>query len=209
MTTVPSFEEVFANYRGLCEYEANRYWHAFRQIHDLDDLVQEGYMGLWQAYETCNNWTTFPAYARKKITGTIYKYCHAYNHLIRVPKADKRYGHEYTPYETQSLTMKRETPNRLAEYEEVELDIPSPDVDADTVIVVRDILSQMPEQQARNLWAIAAEEWPIREYARRMNQHPNTVGQSVKRAKARFEKLWNGVPLSRQDMNACRVHVSA
>jgi DNA-directed RNA polymerase specialized sigma24 family protein len=126
-----------------------------------------------------------------RICEGVLKYCWRHNHVIRVPTADKRYGKTYEPYAMTHM----DAPDALM--------FAAPVEDDTLRIAVSDVLAQMPEQQARNLWAVCAEEWGQKEYADHVGQHPNSVKQSVKRGKDRFRKLWEGVPLSRQDRNAC------
>jgi RNA polymerase sigma factor (sigma-70 family) len=174
---VLTFEEVFDAYQPLCHRQARRYHHAFRQIHDLDDLLQQAYIGLWCAYTSCENWQTFPRWAKMRVIDSLHVYCQANNHLIRVPTADRRSGTTYEPYD---IAGADELPLQAVEY------------DHDTTIDIHNTLRRMPPAQARNLWAVCAEGWTREAFAREMGQHPNAIKVAVKSAKVRFRRLWEG-----------------
>lgn len=172
--TAPTFDEILAAYDRLVYSRARRYHHAFRQVHDLDDLVQEARIGLWQAYEACTNWTTFPAFARRVIDNRLYRYCNGYNHLIRIPDHAMRRG--ATPHET-------------VEWGDESIMASCHD-DIDLIVSVRMTLDRMPANQARNLWAVCALGWTQAAYARHIGQHERTIKDSVRRARATFRRLW-------------------
>lgn len=84
-----SFEEVFELNKGLIREVANEYYPTFEKYGDYDreDLYQEAYMALWNAFEKYDE-------TKNYAFSTLATHCikNAFNVIIKARKREKRKG---------------------------------------------------------------------------------------------------------------------